>query len=104
MSEAALDLGLVVETFDHRFLGVISGIDEGRILLRPHFGRPFWLTTGLVRSVEGERVRLHIDKRVLSRYRQPATSDGEYAGLRPPTSVACSFLLTLVAAALWIAL
>ena len=103
MSTTAVARGQVVETFDRHRLGVISDIDEERILLRPHFGRSFWLTDGLVRSVESGRVRLHVDRRVVGRYREPM-AELEQTGLRGRLSIASSIALTIVAAGLWLAL
>lgn len=103
MSTSAVVRGQVVETFDRHVLGVVSDIDEERILLRPNFGRPFWIKDGLVRSVDAGRVRLHVDKRVVGRYREPAAEQTPPRG-RGPLSLACSMVLTLLAAGIWVAL
>lgn len=102
--DVPLDLGYSVETFDRRHVGVIEAIDEDRFLLRPRLRSPFWLTDGLVRSVDGGCVRLHVDSRVLGRYRQPATENARRRTLSrhfPPGPITGSFIVTALAAALW---
>ena len=101
MTSLALRRGLIVETFDHRELGVIEEIQDDHILLQGRFRRPFWISTVLVRSVDSDRARLHVGKRVLRRYQEPA-GDGPTV-FRAPLPIVCSFLATLCAAALWIA-
>jgi hypothetical protein len=54
-------------------------VEDGRLLLRSPWRRPFWLSTGLVRSVDDVHATLHIDSRVLDRYREPARQRGPVA-------------------------
>lgn len=72
--DSCLRPGLRVQTYNRRPVGVIQRVDNGRLLLRDTWRRPFWISTGLVRSVDEERATLHIDSRVVSRYRYPAKS------------------------------
>jgi len=105
--ELPLQPGYVVETFDRRVLGVIDVVDGDRFLLRPRLRSPFWLADGLVRAVSGDRVLLHIDSRVLPRYRSRDVEGRErswklFGGV--PAPIASSALVTALAAALWIGL
>jgi hypothetical protein len=74
------------------------------MLLKASRRRRFWLSTALVRSVDGGRVRLHVDRRVIRRYREPMLERSLVArsGLKPPAAM-LGFLTTAAAAALWLA-
>ena len=64
--------GLEVKTFDGRRLGMVQAVGDSGFLTRRRYREGFWLPEGLVREVDEERVLLHIDSRVLPRYRQRA--------------------------------
>jgi|GEM_PF-5362256 len=64
--------GLRVQTYNRRTLGVIERIEGGRLLVRSPWRRSYWLPGGLVRTVGDVQATLHIDSRVVDRYRQPA--------------------------------
>jgi hypothetical protein len=66
--------GLEVKTFDGRKLGMVQAVGDSGFLTRRKYREGFWLPEGLVRDVDGERVLLHIDSRVLPRYSQPVSA------------------------------
>jgi hypothetical protein len=99
-------IGLPVETFDHRSLGVITAIDGERILLQPKFQRAFWIADILVRNVTRDAVTLHVNRKVLARYRhrEPGAEAGIATLLRSPvrriSGAVCALASALVASSL----
>ena len=77
--------GMCVRTFDGRRIGHVRAAEPGRLLVDRRWGSPYWMPDTLVRSVKPECATLHIDHRVVPRYRQPAVPPSSYrskAGLR----------------------
>jgi hypothetical protein len=64
--------GMHVRTFDGSGLGTVEAYEPGRILVRNRWHRAYWMPDGLVRSINKDCATLHIDRRVVPRYRQPA--------------------------------
>lgn len=93
--------GLRVRTYNRRPVGVIERIEDGRLLVRSPWRRPFWISSGLVRSVDDANATLHIDSRVVDRYRQPhvprSTFPRQLRAVRVP--LMCGGLASLVVAA-----
>jgi hypothetical protein len=71
--DVCLRPGLRVQTFNKRPVGVVQQVHGGRLLVRNSLRRAFWLSEGLVRSIDGNLATLYIDSRVVDRYRQPVT-------------------------------
>lgn len=82
MSSAELAPGLPVESLDHRRIGNLAGVDDGRILVQPRFDDPYWLPDILVREAAPSGVTLHLDRRRIKRYRQPAEGQDRAGGGR----------------------
>lgn len=104
--QVMLKPGLFVETFDNRVLGVIEDVDDDRFLLRPRLRGPYWLPDGLVRTVDTDRVRLHLDSSRLGRYRQPVRMTprkrrGVLSRHLGPAPLTYSVLLTTIALSIW---
>ena len=74
LDDLCLRPGLRVRTYNRRPVGVIQRVEDGRLLLRSPWRRPFWISSGLVRSVDDTGATLHIDSRVVGRYRHPTRS------------------------------
>jgi hypothetical protein len=78
--------GMSVCTFDGRRLGRVAAAEPGRLLVERRWRGAYWMPSGLIRSVTPDCATLHIDRRVVPRYRQPAKApDARYrspAGLR----------------------
>ncbi len=69
---AQLNPGLAVQTFDGRRLGIVQAVGDSGFLVRRKYREGFWLPSGLIRSVDENRVLLHISSRVLPRYSKKA--------------------------------
>ena len=82
ISAAQLKPGLPVESLDHRRIGSLAGVDDGRILVQPRFEDPYWLPDILVREMAAGAVTLHLDRGRIKRYRQPADGAGHAKGTR----------------------
>jgi hypothetical protein len=94
---ARVSPGLEVKTFDGRKLGMVQAVGDSGFLTRRRYREGFWLPEGLVRDVDGERVLLHIDSRVLPRYSQPA------GGRKGPRLSSFAYSRMLVALGLMVA-
>ena len=62
--------GLMVETFDGQRLGIVEAAEGEGFTVHPRLRDEFWLPEGLVREVDDQRVLLHINSRVVSRYKR----------------------------------
>lgn len=79
---AGLVPGAIVESLDHRRIGSLAGVDEDRILVQPRFDDPYWLPDILVRDAHDCALTLHLDRRRIKRYRQPASAGRRVTGSR----------------------
>ena len=95
---AQLNPGLSVQTYDGRRLGVVQAIGESGFLVRRKYREGFWLPSGLIRSVDDERVLLHISSRVLPRYSQRERTGGRFHRPSARAMVASTALLALTTA------
>ena len=71
MQGQTLEPGSFVESYDGHRVGILTGVSDGRLLLSPRSGKPYWLDDVHIRSVDSSVVRLHLERRTLARY-QPA--------------------------------